>query len=120
MSSGPLRCTLPLVVTWVNYRLGGLGLVYQKGKNGISDKWQRCGSLLGQAFGDLSQPLCDLCEEVSRYVRVGWGLGSTPPSDYNRLTRGTWHFRIMMFQCCGCMGAALPGIKPFAGKAGWS
>lgn len=44
-------------------------------------------SRLGQAFGDLSQPLCDLCEEVSRFVRVGWGLGSTPPSDYNRLTR---------------------------------
>lgn len=53
----PLRCTLPLVVVWVNYQLEGLGFVCQKGKNGILTGGQRCGSLLGQAFGDLSEPL---------------------------------------------------------------
>lgn len=42
-------------------------------------------------------------------------MGSMPPGDYNRLPQGTWNHDVPM---CSCMGAALPCIKPFAGKAG--
>lgn len=57
--TGPLRCSPPLVVVWVNLQLGELGLASQKAKNGISDEGPEMAVCLAKPLQTVVRaPLC--------------------------------------------------------------